>query len=70
MSRRWGRRVPVAPAAPARDPGAPGDTSRPRRAPLGGFQPDYRYVIQDLRRIGLLAGGILAFLVILSLFLD
>lgn len=70
MSRRWGRRAPAAPAGPSRDPGPESDASRPGRVPLGGFKPDYRYVVQDLRRIGVLAAGIFAFLVILSLFLD
>lgn len=70
MSRRWRRREPAAPAGPARGPGAEPDASRPGRVPLGGFQPDYRYVVQDLRRIGFLAFGILAFLLTLSLFLD
>ncbi|HKY84796.1 MAG TPA: hypothetical protein VJ160_08225 [Anaerolineales bacterium] len=32
----------------------------------GDFNPDYRYVRSDLRRIGLLAGSFLALLVILS----
>ena len=33
------------------------------------FNPDYTYVIQDLRRIALLAGTFLVILVILSFFL-
>lgn len=70
MSRRWRRRAPTAPAGPAPEPGVQPDASRPGRALLGGFQPDYHYVVQDLRRIGLLAVGIFGFLVILSLFLD
>jgi hypothetical protein len=31
-----------------------------------GFNPDYTYVIKDLRRIGILAGTFLVILVILS----
>ena len=33
------------------------------------FNPDYTYVIKDLRRIGILAGSFLVILVILSFFL-
>jgi hypothetical protein len=33
------------------------------------FNPDYTYVIKDLRRIGALAGSFLVILVILSFFL-
>jgi hypothetical protein len=33
------------------------------------FNPDYSYVIKDLRRIGLLAGTFLAILILLSFFL-
>lgn len=70
MSRRWGHRpAPVTPG-PAPDPGGPADRPRPGRVPLGAFQPDYRYVVQDLRRIGTLAAGIFSFLLILSIFLD
>ena len=33
------------------------------------FNPDYTYVIKDLRRIGTLAGTFLAILIVLSFFL-
>ncbi len=33
------------------------------------FQPDYTYVIDDLKRIGILAGSFVILLVILSFFL-
>ncbi len=33
------------------------------------FNPDYSYVVKDLRRIGVLAGSFIAILVILSFFL-
>ena len=33
------------------------------------FQPDYTYVIEDLKRIGILAGSFVTLLVVLSLFL-
>jgi hypothetical protein len=34
-----------------------------------GFDPDYSYVIKDLRRIGILAGSFIALLIVLSFFL-
>ena len=34
-----------------------------------GFNPDYSYVIKDLRRIGILAGSFFAILITLSFFL-
>jgi hypothetical protein len=33
------------------------------------FQPDYTYVIEDLKRIGILAGGFVTLLIVLSFFL-
>lgn len=33
------------------------------------FNPDYSYVVKDLRRIGTLAGTFVAILIVLSLFL-
>lgn len=35
----------------------------------GGFNPDYSYVFKDLRRIAVLAGGLIALLIVLSFFL-
>ena len=34
------------------------------------FNPDYTYVRQDLKRIGILAGTFISFLVILSFFIN
>ncbi len=34
-----------------------------------GFNPDYHFVIQDVRRVGILAGSFILVLVILSFFL-
>lgn len=48
-----------APAAPA-----PG-----RRAAQVEFNPDYTYVIKDLKRIGTLAGSFFVILIVLSFFL-
>jgi hypothetical protein len=46
-------------------------SSRTTSEPAGSepFNPDYSYVKKDLRRIGILAGVFLSFLVILSFFL-
>ena len=33
------------------------------------FQPDYSYVIKDLKRIGILAGSFVTLLIVLSFFL-
>lgn len=42
----------------------------PRRSFLGQeFNPDYSYVIKDLRRIGTLAGTFFLILIVLSFFL-
>jgi len=35
----------------------------------GEFKPDYKYVVKDLKRIGLLAGGLILGLIILTFFL-
>ncbi len=40
-----------------------------RRSIREDFDPDYTYVIKDLRRIGILAGTFLVILVVLSFFL-
>ncbi len=34
-----------------------------------GFNPDYHFVINDIRRVGILAGSFIVILVVLSLFL-
>ena len=35
----------------------------------GGFNPDYHFVINDVRRVGILAGSFIVILVVLSFFL-
>lgn len=53
-------------------PQTPGTTSSRTTSVSSGsepFNPDYSYVKKDLRRIGILAGVFLSFLVILSFFL-
>jgi hypothetical protein len=44
-------------------------TSRSQSTSQAVFNPDYSYVIKDLRRIGLLAGTFISILVILTFFL-
>lgn len=39
------------------------------RSSTADFNPDYSYVISDLKRIGILAGSFIAILVVLSFFL-
>jgi hypothetical protein len=39
-------------------------TNRP-----SGFNPDYQYVIKDLRRVGILAGSFIVVLVLLTILL-
>ena len=34
-----------------------------------GFNPDYHFVIRDIRRVGILAGSFIAILITLSFFL-
>lgn len=41
-----------------------------RRSFKDDFDPDYSYVIKDLRRIATLAGTILVILIVLSFFLQ
>ena len=34
-----------------------------------GFNPDYHFVVKDVRRVGILAGSFIIILVVLSIFL-
>lgn len=34
-----------------------------------GFNPDYHFVVRDIRRVGILAGSFIVILVVLSFFL-
>lgn len=45
-------------------------TSIGRRSFKDDFDPDYSYVVKDLRRIGTLAGTFLVILIVLSFFLQ
>lgn len=44
-------------------------TSRTSSSSLPVFNPDYTYIIKDLRRIGMLAGSFIAILIVLSFIL-
>ena len=62
---------PVSPtAAPARDIGG-GELATPQRAagPASEISADYTHIINDLKRIGMLAGGFIAILIALSFFI-
>jgi hypothetical protein len=61
LKKRQDRRTASTPAAGPRESVSVG------RA--GEFKPDYTYVIKDLKRIALLAGAIIAGLIVLSFFL-
>jgi hypothetical protein len=43
--------------------------SSPVAGQTPGFNPDYSYVLADLRRIGILAGSFIVVLVVVSFFL-
>jgi hypothetical protein len=49
-------------------PGVPAAVNRP--ALSSEFNPDYSYVMQDLKKIGILAGSFITILVVLSFFLN
>lgn len=65
MSKRR-RRKPNLPASTLRRYGG---QSAPKKGEAD-FDPDYSYVVQDLKRIGILAGSFIAALLILSLILN
>lgn len=48
---------------------APAGSAPGRRAAQAEFNPDYTYVIKDLKRIGTLAGSFFIILIVLSFFL-
>ncbi len=56
--------VPIETRTPSR--ATPASESLPK---VGDFNPDYTYVLEDLKRIGLLAGTFIALLIVLSFFL-
>jgi len=60
-------RAPMRKVAAESQPNTP--VSAPQARAAQEFNPDYSYVIKDLKRIGLLAGSFFAILVVLSFFL-
>ena len=62
--------VETPPTAPASTPtavsSAPRTYGRRASSVTEQFQPDYTYIINDLKRIGVLAGGFFAILIVLS----
>jgi len=66
-------RTPVAPAAPAAPAAASAEQTKDRAAvtqspkKLVDFAAEYRYVIGDLRKMGILAAAMFALLILLSL---
>lgn len=49
---------------------APAIESLPNRSSEREFNPDYSYVIKDLKRIGILAGTFFAVLIVLAIILQ
>ena len=54
-------------AAPA--PARLADSPRPAGRPFSAYAQQYRYVFSDLRRVALVAGSLLAALIVLSFFI-
>lgn len=60
------------PPSPVLRPEGAGPTPPSAAAPAPsqrGFNPDYSYIVKDLRRIGILAAGFIMILIVLSFFL-
>jgi hypothetical protein len=71
MSKKTKRQMQRAAPTTAASPQAniAGSKASPTRGLDRDFNPDYSYVIKDLKRIGLLAGTFFAILIVLSFFL-
>ena len=67
MAKKQYRKVKVDPVK--ENPAAPVATSSRSRSSSTEFNPDYKYVKEDLKRIGVLAVSFISILVILSFFL-
>lgn len=65
MAKKQKRQVPQS-ASPSASSGAGPSFRRTITTSPAEFTPDYTYVKNDLRRIGMLAGSILVVLVVLS----
>jgi hypothetical protein len=69
MSKKYKRQVRKEPTAPTAGSATPTSTSRVQSTGQPVFNPDYTYVIKDLRRIGVLVGSFITILIILSFIL-
>jgi len=70
MSKKQKRRTTSSTPAPAKQAPPRSSYSTPSRSATSAeFNPDYSYVIKDLKRIGTLAGTFFLILLILSFFL-
>jgi hypothetical protein len=63
-------RTPNLPKEVMLDEGASTKRAKVRLRTMGDFNPDYSYVVKDLRRIGILAGSFIVILIILSIILN
>ncbi len=68
MAKKTKKRSISTPTSPAAATTAPAAKVNNRSA-VAEFNPDYTYVKQDLKRIGILAGSFFVILVVLSFFL-
>ena len=70
MPKKYKRSVSAGTAPRVETMDAPTADKGPFARRAGEFNPDYSYVIKDLKRIGVLAGSFFAILVVLSFFLN
>jgi len=69
MSKKYKRQVRKETDATSSAASPTAASSRAQSSSLPVFNPDYTYIVKDLRRIGVLAGSFIAILVILSFIL-
>jgi len=70
VSKKRRRKRNRRPNLPVETRTSPKAKSAPQSLPgVGDFSPDYTYVLEDLKRIGFLAGTFIALLIVLSFFL-
>jgi len=76
MAKKYKRSVPSKTTSQSVDSVEPAavveksSAASPFRRAAPEFNPDYTYVIKDLRRIGILAGSAFAIVIVLSFFLN
>jgi hypothetical protein len=69
MSKKYKRQVRKEKAASSSAATPDAGTSRTQSASVPAFNPDYTYIIKDLRRIGVIAASFIGILVVLSFIL-